>query len=289
MNEMMRRLVVGVFVGMAVLSAQVETPPGTKGAVPPSRVSDVAREAFSEARQLVRAARGLTGPERSHRIEAAASAFDGLVARFADEAPAAAQAAFEAAELWRRHGSLALAEKDYLYAGRKDVTRYGQRALLGAADMQRRQQRTEEASLTYRKAIEADPATSRAQHARLWLARMQQAEGRLDDAIASLQAALERAPTPRLAIDTSDLLAKVWIEKGDLEAAGFAIDHAEALVEKHVAGDPIAAERLRRACASMSARRALQRALDREHDAAGDAVELDEHRRRDPDRAKARK
>ena len=88
------------------------------------------------------------------------------------------------------------------------------------------------------------------------------------------------APTPRQEIDTADFLAKAWIAKGDLESAEAVIAHAEKVAARHRDGDPVVAERLRRAAERLSARRALRRALDERHDAAGDAVRLDEHRRR---------
>ncbi|MCK5944119.1 MAG: tetratricopeptide repeat protein, partial [Planctomycetes bacterium] len=220
------------------------------------------------------------GPERDRALELAASAFDRCVAQFAAEPAAAALAAWSGAELWRRHGSLLLAEKDYLHAAASDAVRYGQRGLLGAADMQRRQHRTEEAMATYAKAEKCDPGTSHAQLARLWMARILMSEDKVDAAIVRFQAALESAPTPRQAIDAADLLAKAWIVKGDLDAAGFVLDHADGLVRDYDGGDPIVAERLRRACQRMSARKALQRALDDKHDAAGDAVRLEQHRRK---------
>ncbi|MFN3242690.1 MAG: tetratricopeptide repeat protein [Planctomycetota bacterium] len=279
-----RMLLVG-WLSVAALCAQageVEPKvdePSKKVATAP-KLSDAARAAIGEARALAKASRGKNGPERARSLELAASAFDRCVARFEAEPRAAALAAWSAAELWRRHGSLLLAEKDYLHAASCDAPRYGQRGLLGAADMQRRQQRLEEAMKSYAAAEKVDPATSRAQRARLWMARMLQSQDKIDAAIARFQAALESAPSPRQAIDAADFLAKAWIVKGDLESAGFVIEHAEKLVREHEDGDPIVAERLRRACQRMSARKALQRALDDKHDAAGDAVRLDEHRRK---------
>jgi len=281
---MMRSMTRGWLLGCLVTAALVaqeggEKPPAPKEKAAP-RISAEARAALGEARVLEKASRGKNGPERARSLEVAASAFDRCVARFDDEPVAAAVAAWSAAELWRRHGSLMLAEKDYLHAARCDASRYGQRGLLGAADMQRRQQRIELAMKTYAAAEKCDPATSRAQRARLWMARLLQAQDKLDQAIARFQAALESAPSPRQAIDAADFLAKAWIAKGELDSAGFVIEHAEKLAREHREGDPILAERLRRACQRMSARKALQRALDEKHDAAGDAVRLDEHRRK---------
>ena len=79
---------------------------------------------------------------------------------------------------------------------------------------------------------------------------------------------------------TADYLANAWIVKGDLDSAGFVIDHARQLVADELHSDPIIRERLRRAFERMRAHRALQRARDEQSDAAKDAVRLDEHRRR---------
>ena len=282
--------------------------PVAKRVVPKSmapKLSAEARLAFAEARQLEKNSRKVSGPARSRKLELAASCFDRLVAKFEAEPQVAAQAAWHAAELWRRHGSAPLAEKDYLFAAKAHAVRYGQRGLLAAADMQRRQLRTEDAMATYAQAERVDPRTGRAQSARLWMARMLLTDGKVEQAIERLQAALESAPSPRLmqlmprtavtgAYDhgsyaalerVADHLAKAWIIKGDLKAAGFVIDHAQKLVDGERGGDPIVAERLRRAFDRMSAKKALQRALDQKTGAAKDAVRLDEHRRREASKA----
>ncbi|MFK7740778.1 MAG: hypothetical protein AB8H80_10675 [Planctomycetota bacterium] len=260
----------------------VEKPAGKGGVAAqakPPRLSAEARAELKQARALVKACRGLTGPERSHRLEAAASKYDGLVARFAKEPRAAAEAAWAAAQLWRRHGSLPLAEKDYLHAASCDAARYAQRGLLGAADMQRRQERLESAFATYAKAEAVDAGTSRAQLARLWVARMLQSSGRLDAAIEKFQAALESAPTVRQSIGAADYLARAWLAKDDLESCEAVLDHIDKVVAAHEARDPIERERLRLALMRMSSRKALQRARDSKNGAAADAVRLDEHRR----------
>lgn len=243
------------------------------------KLSEEARKAIAEARQLEKETRKVTGPARSRKLELAAAAFDRLVAKFDAEPEAAALSAWLAAGVWRRHGSEPLAEKDYLYAAKKNALRYGQRGLLGAADMQRRQQRVEDAMKTYAMAEAVDPRTSSAQQARLWMARMLQASNQIDAAIEKFQAALESAPSPRQAIDAADYLAKAWIVKGDLDSAGFVIDHAQQLVDNEQGGDAVAVERLRRAFERMSAKKALRRAQDEKSGAAKDAVRLEEHRR----------
>lgn len=254
---------------------------GSEPAVPRGpKLSAEARSALAAAHKLVRASRKVAGPERSRKLELAAGAFDRIVAQFVDEPAAAAQAAWNAAETWRRHGSAPLAEKDYLYAAKADAVRYGQRGLFGAAEMQRRQQRTADAMKTYRRAEAVDPRTSRAHDARLWLARLLLGQKKVDAAIEQFRVALESAPSSRLAIEAADYLAKAWIDKGDLEAAGFVIDHARTLVDDEKGGDPVVVARLQRAFERMAAHRALRRAQDERDDAAGDAARLEESRKK---------
>src|SRR5690606_24097518 len=128
-----------------------------------------------------------------------------------------------------------------------------QRGLLGAADMQRRQQRVEDAMRTYAECEKVDPRSSRAQEARLWQARMLLDQEQVDAAIERFQLAMESAPTPSQAIDAADFLAKAWIEKGDLEAAQFVIEHAEKIVLQAAEETPEVLARLERACDGMSA------------------------------------
>jgi len=248
------------------------------------KIGASARAAIRKARAMLVASGEETAAERSRRLELAARALDQLVADFADEPAAAAMAAWHAAETWRRHGSPPLAEKGYLRAARLNAPRYGQRGLLRAADMQRRQQRVADATKTYRRAEAADPRTAYAQDARVWVARMLLANQQVEQAIARLQAALESAPSPSMAIETADHLAKAWIVKGDLESAGFVIDHARQLAADASGDDPVMAERLDRAYTRMRAHRALQRARDDKFGAKQDAVRLDAHRKRSASR-----
>jgi tetratricopeptide (TPR) repeat protein len=238
-------------------------------------VSDAGRAALAAAKETAGRAKGLTGPERLAAVAAGASAYDKVVADFAAEPSVAGAAAFAAAELWRQHGSLPLAEKDYLLAAEVDGPRFGQRGLLGAADMQRRLKRNDEAMATYQKAAAVEPGGARAQEARLWQARLLQSTGRLDEAIASFQSALESASPGRQSIEAANHLALACIAKADLEAAERAIDHAEQSVRGLGEDDPIVVQRLEKALETMSAKKALQRARDRANRVGKDAVELD--------------
>ncbi|MEO6598101.1 MAG: tetratricopeptide repeat protein [Planctomycetota bacterium] len=241
--------------------------------------SEAGRSALTSAKEAANRSRGVRGPERAKILELAAAAYDKVVVDFRGEAPVAAAAAFAAADLWRQQGSLALAEKDYLLAAAADAGRYAQRGLLGAADMQRRQKRIDEAVATYAKAAAVDQGSARAQEARLWQARLLQSAERLDEAIAAFQSALESAEGGSQTIDAANYLASAWIHKGDLDAAGRAIEHAEQFVSELGEEDPIVVERLRKALESMSARKALQRARDKQNEAGKDAAALEVGRR----------
>jgi tetratricopeptide (TPR) repeat protein len=244
------------------------------------QVSDAGRAALAAAKELAGRGKGLRGGERAQALEQAAAAYDKVAADFAAEPAVAGAAAFAAAELWRQHGSLPLAEKDYLLAAETDAPRFLQRGLLGAADMQRRQKRNDEALATYGKAAAAEPAGPRAQEARLWQARLLQTLGRLDPAIAAFQSALESARPGRQVVEAANYLALACVQKGDFDAAERAIEHAEQAVAGAGEDDPVVAARLQKAIESMSARKALQRARDKQAGAGKDAARLDEARGR---------
>ena len=243
--------------------------------------SDAGRAALAAARQQAAKSHGLRGPERGRVLELAATAHDKVAADFHGEPVVAGPAAFAAAELWRQQGSFAIAEKDYLLAATIDPARYGQRGTLGAADMQRRQKRLDEAMVTYARAEAVEPGSARAQDARLWRARLLQTTGRLDEAIPAFQAALESADTPSQVIEASNFLALAWIDKGEFDAAERAISHAERTVAEVGEEDAVVVERLQKASESMSARKALQRARDKQNQAGKDAAEFDAGRKRD--------
>jgi tetratricopeptide (TPR) repeat protein len=268
---------------VGLLSAQGARPGGAKDVVAKESVaaealpkaSDAGRGALAAARQVAARCRGLRGADRASALERAATAYDAVATDFAAEPNVAATAAFAAADLWRQQGSLPLAEKDYLRAVSIDAPRFGQRGLLGAADMQRRLKRADEAMATYAKAAAVDPGSSRAQDARLWQARLLQTGDRLDEAIAAFQAALESADPGNQTIEAANFLALAWVDKGDLDAAGHAIDHAVQSIADLNEEDPIVAERLHKSVEAMSARKALQRARDKANGAGKDAANFD--------------
>lgn len=249
----------------------------TAPAVP--KLSAEARAAIAAARELAKKARSLEGAEKLAALQAAATAFDKVATDFAAESAAVAQAAYEGADAWKRHGSSAEAEHDFLVAAQQDPPRYAQRGKIGAADMQRRLDRASEALATYAEAVAVDPTTTRAQGARIWQGRILQSLGRGADAIAMFRTAVAAARTPQQVIEASNYLAKVQVDQGELDAAAQSIAHAESAVAAAGTADPIAQERLQKALASMSARRALQRLRDKKADATGDAVQLEASRR----------
>lgn len=244
----------------------------------PSPAARVTSASLDAARDLAARAERCHGPVRARALERAAAAYDRCAAGLAGAL--SAEAAWAAAELWRRHGSLLLAEQSYLRAAQRDRRRYGQRGLLGAADMQRRQHRRGAAAKTYKDAERVDPASGGAQRARLWVARMLLADEKLAQAIVCFQSALECASTPRQSIEAADYLAKAWIRSGDLDRARRVLDHVDRMMHAHRGEAAQDLERLRAASRRMSARKALQRALDLRHRRGADAVRLDEHRRR---------
>lgn len=266
------------------LCAQEKTPPMPNAngkATPVARpaVSDGARTALAVARDLASQVKGLEGPERATAQQQAATAYDNVAADFAGEPSVAAQAAFAAGELWRSHGSLALADKAFRLAAQQDPVRYGQRARLELAEVQRRQEQFDQALATYGELIALDASTSRAQEARIWQGRTLQKVGRLDEALRAFQSALEAAQRPRQVIEACNLLARLHVQRGEFEPAQRAIEHAEQAIARANVADPIEQERLRKALETMTARKMLQRARDKADGIARDAADVEAVRR----------
>lgn len=274
-----------LFGAEASLMAQTQRPaepPRTKPAADktekPSKPkpSAEARAALQAAKELEDRTTGVKGAERQTALEAAAKAYEQVAVTFAAEPMVAGNARFEAGELWRRHNSLALAEQCYLEAARLDPERYGQRAMLEAADMQRRSKRVDEAMASYAAAEAVEPTTTRAQEARLWRARLLQTTGKLPEAITAFQAAVDAAKGPRQVIEAANWLAKAQIQKGDLAAAEAALQRADSAVASANEADVVEKERLEQLLEEMSARTALQRAKDKVNAAAKDASKLEQ-------------
>lgn len=243
-------------------------------------VSAAGRTALQRCRELARRVRDRSGSERLTALAEAAANYDRVADGFAREPRVAARAAFAAAELWRRHGSLAIAERSYGAAALLDRGRYGARGLLGVADMQRRQGRRPAALSSYSAVIEGFPAAGYAQQARLARARLLRSMGRLETAVGGARAALECARPGRQLFDACNLLALLLIESGDLAAAESALAHARKSIAAAPGDDPITRQRWQKAVDGLSGWRALRRAKDRATGAARDAVRFDQDRRR---------
>jgi tetratricopeptide (TPR) repeat protein len=254
--------------------------PGKKPAKP--KPSPAAHAALQAAKGLAAAVKTADLGSRPQAMTAAAQAYEKVAIDFAVEPIAAAQALFAAGELWRRQGSLPQAEKDFLSAAGLDPADYGQRATLEAADVQRRGKQLDKALVTYGQVVTMDSGTARAEEARLWQGRLLQGMGRLDEAAAAFQTAVANSSRPRQLIEASNFLAKALIQKGDFAAAERAIEHAEVAAMEAADGDETEAERLKKALEDMSAKKALQKARDKQDKPAKDARALEDSRRGKP-------
>jgi len=262
------------------LTAQEVTPPGTGARTAARRVqlSQEARDALAAAKALITSLKGVRGEERLAGLSKAASAFGAVAEKFSSEPAAACAALFEAGETWRRQGSLTRAEDSYRRALATEVQRYQGRATFQLAQMERRQKRFEDAIANYQRAAEINPEQNRANEARLWIARCLTSLGKGDEALQSFRAAVEAAATPRQVIEANNYLAKALIDGGDLEAAKAALAKAVAVARPLIEAGGKDSEGLRAALDHMSARKALQRALDKASGAARDAQQLEKDR-----------
>jgi tetratricopeptide (TPR) repeat protein len=257
---------------LSLLTALLAQPQATPSAQRPSP-----KQALEQARALAAQAKGKSGAERAAALEAGAKAYQNVAATHAADPGVVAEAAFEAAELWRRKGALADAEANYRAALDADRGRYGPRASFELAHLLRRGKKFDAAVELYREVAAMQPGSARAHSALLWVGRTLQAATRLDDAIVAFETALQAAPTPASLITTANWLAKVKIKQGDHEGARATIADVDRRVAADVAGDTPGAKRLQTALAEMSARRSLQRSLDKKNNAAADALDAEDN------------
>ncbi len=252
---------------LAAIAAQQPATPAVPAASP--------KQALAEARALAGLAKGKTGPERATALEAGARAYQQLATTFSADAGIVAEASYEAAELWRRKGALADAEAAYRVALEHDPSRYEARAAFELAHLLRRGKKTDAAVDLYRKVASLQPGSARAHSALVWIGRTQQAANKLDEAIAAFEVALQSAPTPAALISAGNWQAKAKIKKGDYEGARVTIADVDQRVANDVVGDSPAGKRLQAALVDMSARRALQRTLDKKTNASADALDVE--------------
>lgn len=244
------------------------------------KMSAEGRMALAGARKVADQVKGLEGEMRQGALERAAQSYEAVIVSYLSDPACCAAANFEAAELWRRHGSLAVAGKAYGRAAQLDPYRYGERGLLQVAHMQRRQKQVIEAHQGYVNVAAMNPGSSRAHEARLWVGRTLVTLGRPEESIIAYRRAVEAAGRPRQVIEACNWLAKSLVAAADLEGAAAALGVADQAVQKAaMAGDGTGVESLKKALAKMSARKALQRAKDKKSGAHEDARRLEKGRR----------
>ncbi|MEM7201893.1 MAG: tetratricopeptide repeat protein [Planctomycetota bacterium] len=241
-------------------------------ATPTSAVDVTA--ALKSASAQVAATKGLAGAERQAALISAASVYEQIVETHADNAIACAEAWFRLGELRRRLTKLGEAERAYAQAVALDAGRFGERGWFGVAQMQRRQERWDDAIASYRKAAAVRGTTARAHQARAWMGRCLQRKGDLGGAVAAFEQALELTTTPKRILELCNLLAKTRLAQGDLDGAEQVLSRAEAAVPATGPDAP----KLRAALDKMSARKALQRARDKATGAVEDAVDVETSR-----------
>ena len=272
----------GVFAALTASGAVVAETSAQAGAqdaaaTKAAPVTPECKVALAKAKGIAAEAKGLKGSERLAVLERAAKAFEQVLADHAADRRGSGQAAWEAGELWRRHGSLEMALVAYRRAVAIEPGRWAERAGLGAADMLRRQKKMAEALEAYRKVVALGTDTNRAHDARVHVARCLDATDNGAEALQAYRDALEGASTARQVIDAGNWLAKALIARADLDGAQAAIAHVEKAV---AAVEAEAGERARldKLVQGMSCRRQLQRALDKANGADKDAADLEKRK-----------
>ena len=270
----------GIFTIVAVMTAV----PAAMGQVADAanttlRVSAEGRQALAEARGVAGLVTGLDGELRMAALQRAAEAYEGVTANHTGDRATCARASFEAGELWRRHGSLSVAERAYGRAAELDPGRYAERGLLQVAHMQRRQDQLEKANASYMKVAMINAGSSRSFEARLWIGRTTESLEKPVEAIAAYRQAVEAATRTRQSIEACNWLAKALVASGDLDGAAAALILADKGVEAAALKGESGVESLKKALAEMSARKALQRARDKKNGAHKDARSLMKGRR----------
>lgn len=269
-----------IFTILAVMTvAPTAMGQGADAADATPKMSAEGRQALAEAREVAGLVPGLDGVPRMAALQRAAEAYEGVIANHAGDRATCARASFEAAELWRRHGSLGVAEKAYGRAAELDPGRYAERGLLQVAHMQRRQDQVEKANEGYVKVAMINPGSSRSHEAMLWNGRTLESLEKPVEAIAVYRQAVEAAGRTRQSIEACNWLAKALVTSGDLDGAGVALTRADKAVEAAQVKGESGLQSLKKALAGMSARKALQRARDKKNGAHKDARSLEKGRR----------
>lgn len=235
------------------------------------------RDALRACRELAAKVKGLRGPTRDAALEEAAKAYEQVGIEHAADKATAAQAWYEAAELWRRGNDLAPAEAAYAKAVENDRDRYAERSWLEVANLQRRSKRYDDAVATYKKVIELNPSSSRAHDARLWIGRTLQQKGTMPEAIVAYGEAVERAPALLDRIEATDWLVKALVHVGDLDKAAATFATLETAVKDAEGPD---SERVHKAFEGMTSKRSIEKARDKQTKAHKDAEQAEAKLRR---------
>jgi tetratricopeptide (TPR) repeat protein len=265
------RLVAAVLAGAATLLAQDGAKPRGKSGAADAPAQQIV-EQMRQAEELASRAKGLKGDARNEALARAAQAFRAIVDAHPEDQQKCARAWFRIGDLERGKSDLAAAEVAYAHAAELDGDRYGERALLECAHMQRRLARVDEAIATYRKVAAMNPDSERAHDARVWIGTCLESKGDLDGAIDTFSEALRTTTEPARVIELCNKLANALVDRGDLNGAATAIARAEEAVPS---GDEDDIPRLRKSVESMSARKALQKARDKAAHAHEDAQQLE--------------
>src|SRR5262245_52660141 len=104
-----RSLLVGLVLALPS-AAQGDAKPAPAVEKAPAKSGAGGREALKTCRDLTAKIKGLKGPTRDAALEEAAKAYEQVGSEYASDRGVAAQAWYEAAELWRRGDDLAQAE-----------------------------------------------------------------------------------------------------------------------------------------------------------------------------------
>lgn len=279
MNRSHRLSALAAVCFLSTLPLGAQTPKEGAGADPAAKKAG--RAAIQQCKELAARAKGTKGEARKKILGEAASAYQALLQKAGIDAGSRAQAAYTAGSLRRSMGELDAARSLYEQSRKLQPERYGARAGLELAHLDRRQDKLDAALKGYAAVAAIQPASARAHQARLWLGRVHLSKKDAAQAEQAFRTAVEKAGTSRQRIDACNRLANLEVKLGKLDAARKTIAVAEQASKQAPAGEGAQAERqaqaLHKAYAKMSARRALQRAADKVQGTSRDVREL-QHR-----------
>ncbi|MEZ5990164.1 MAG: tetratricopeptide repeat protein [Planctomycetota bacterium] len=275
------RIALALLLGVALpgLGAQDPAPqPDRAAEAARAEARKAAKAALKQASALGRVPRAVKGDERRNRLEQAVAAYATVMARYAEQADLAAEAGFRQGQLLGRLTRYDEARRAYRQASRTDAGRFGARALYEAGNLERRLKRYDEALACYREAAAfaqagpgAAPVTKDnaryATRARLWTGVALESLGRKPEAREAWTAlGRDEAADPGVRIQAFDRMARSYLAEDAPDQARAVLDDADARIGPLCRGETKAEVDLRRRLASMSARKALARALEEDGD-----------------------